>query len=239
MRTENRTPVSPADPAEDLLPLPEADLTAHADPARETTVYYTDISELQDLAGLDLLTPERRERTLRFRQHDDQVRSLAAGLLERRFVHPGEPLTGPHGKPYFPDGPQFNLSHSGQYVVLAVSIRDVGLDIEQMKPWSAAVAERCFVAPERDWLYRQPDLYRAFFSLWTAKESIMKATGAGFHMPPETIRIFPAELTGTDANGTDWYLQWLSLPDHVVCLATPDPEPAVRLQLADRTDLLR
>lgn len=227
-----------------IIPLPEPDtvpyqhITDLLGQSSGTVVYYADISQLQDLPGKELLTPERRANMARFHQHDDQVRCLAAGLLLRRYVSPREPLRGPYGRPYHPEGPYFNLSHSGRYVVLAVSDRVLGADIEQVRPWKEAVAKRCYLEPELDWLARQVDSLTAFYTLWTAKESIMKATGAGFHMPPESFRTFPDEAAGTDADGTDWYLHWFRLPDHVVCVATPDVQKEMKFVEADRTDLL-
>lgn len=225
--------------SEDLeLILPSPDVTDLLGLKPETVVHYVDVSEFEDLAGLDLLTEERRERVSRFHVLEDKVRCLAAGLLLRKFVGPKEPQYGPHGKPFLPDGPSFNLSHSGRYVVLAVSPGDVGVDIEEIRPRSEGVAEKCFLNPEQEWIRRQKDPERAFYMLWTAKEAVMKATGEGFHMPPESFRVFPAEAAAQDADGKDWYLHWLYLPGHIICLAAPETHDNVTMEQASRTELL-
>ena len=221
------------------LPLPNPGEIDFLGLKPETVVRYVDIAEFEDLAGLELLSDERRERVERYRVLEDKARCLAAGLLLRRYVSRKDPSKGPHGKPYFPDGPFFNLSHSGKYVVLAVSSGDVGVDIEEIRPRSEKIAERCFAAAEQDWIDRQKDPVEAFYRLWTAKESIMKATGEGFNMPPESFRVFPAEAAGQDAYGKDWYLHWMDLKGHVICLAAPETQENLTLEQIHRTDLLQ
>ena len=111
------------------LPLPQEGIFDQLGTRPGVVIYYAKAADFADMPGRELLTPERRERIRGFKQEDDKVRSLVAGLLLRRFVSPKEPLRGQYGKPFFRDGPFFNLSHAGDYVVLAVAGGDVGVDI--------------------------------------------------------------------------------------------------------------
>lgn len=192
-------------------------------------LYYTDIRDFLNLRGLSFLTPERRERLKRYLHAEDRARCLAAGLLLRRFISDQEPQKGPWGKPYIPHAPQFNLSHSGSYVVLAVSGHSVGVDIEQHRPFDLRVARRCFTPDELRWLTAHTDPVRAFYILWTAKECIMKATGLGFHMPPETFAVCPDISRGCDSTGQKWHLAWTALAEHTVCTACAKENAAVLL----------
>lgn len=76
-------------------------------------------------------------------------------------------------KPFF-----FNLSHSCDRVCLAVSDRDIGVDIQIKKGKDCAhLAERFFTKNEADAVKKYGDDY--FFRLWTRKESYGKCLGNG------------------------------------------------------------
>ena len=109
-----------------------------------------------------------------------------------------------HGKPEIAAGYKnesaafFNLAHSGPYVVLAISDRPVGVDIEQTKRMSFKVAKRIMRKEQLDRLEGfeneseafQIELtkywtqYEAFqielTKYWTQYEAIMKLVGTGF-----------------------------------------------------------
>jgi 4'-phosphopantetheinyl transferase len=79
---------------------------------------------------------------------------------------------------------QFNLSHSGAWVVLALSNAGaVGVDVEQhLRPSRLeAISARFFSEAEHAALLALPELARRqrFFELWTLKESYVKALGRG------------------------------------------------------------
>jgi 4'-phosphopantetheinyl transferase len=90
--------------------------------------------------------------------------------------------------------PSFNLSHSGDLALLAVaSGRDVGVDVEQVQPIADAdaIAEHYFCARERDTL-RQIDgeaRMALFYTYWTRKEAILKATGDGLSLPLDQVDV--------------------------------------------------
>jgi len=80
---------------------------------------------------------------------------------------------------------QFNLSHSGDWAVLALSAGVViGVDLEKIDPALdyAALAARVFTAAENaDLLAAAPQRQRRrFYRLWTRKEALLKGEGRGF-----------------------------------------------------------
>lgn len=82
------------------------------------------------------------------------------------------------GKPYFESLPiRFSLSHSGCRAILAVSDREIGADIQQMRDVNLRLAERFFT--EREQEYVAGDKLR-FFEVWTKKEAYGKWRGDGF-----------------------------------------------------------
>ncbi|MBQ8015551.1 MAG: 4'-phosphopantetheinyl transferase superfamily protein [Clostridia bacterium] len=157
----------------------------------------------------------------RYLRKTDKARCLAAGLL-LRYAFGEEDASritaDSFGKPCLPEGPFFNLSHSGDKVVLLVSDRPSGVDIEQIAPWSEAVAKRVFTPKEQKWLEAQSGT-DAFYRLWTAKESIMKALGLGFRLPPESFEVSTEENVPNSVCARDWYLRWAEIDGHILCCA--------------------
>lgn len=204
-------------------------------------VYVSDISALPALSGFELLTEARRAQVLRYRRREDRARCLVAGLMLRRVLGPtqaSDVIRTPWGKPYLPHGPHFNLSHSGDKVVLLVDESPSGVDVEQVLPYSPAVARRVFTPREQAWL-RATATDAAFYRLWTGKESIMKALGMGLRLPPEDFEILPDGSGPNLVLGHRWYLKWRELEGHVLCCATPRPEAEPRLHPLSHEELLR
>lgn len=134
----------------------------------------------------------------------DAQRSLAGELAARylfasRFGRtlPNEPFTtGEKGKP-FPDGFEnihFNISHSGKWVAIAFSDSAVGVDVEKIRKVPEGVANRFFSQPEKDWINSCPDETSkadVFFTLWTLKESFLKAIGKGLTKNLNSFTVSP------------------------------------------------
>jgi 4'-phosphopantetheinyl transferase len=138
------------------------------------------------------LTAEECEHAERLRRPQDRERHLLgrAGLRRvlgawRRQEPQRVPLrTGPHGKPFCPGGPHFNISHSGDLVLLALHPHGpVGVDVEQLRPeldWRP-LAARLLCAAECRLLegLPAPSQTRAFLQAWCRLEARLKATGQG------------------------------------------------------------
>lgn len=130
-----------------------------------------------------------------FRFSDDKQRSLIGDLIVQIFYAKELNLKpfeiefdhNEHGKPYLKDYPKahFNISHSGNYVVVAFSDCAVGIDIEKNKGNRLKVAKRFFTKEEIDDLYAFSEVEKQidyFYQLWTLKESYVKAIGKGISM---------------------------------------------------------
>lgn len=101
-----------------------------------------------------------------------------------------------NGKPYFKDSKYFfNSAHSGKYVILAISDKEVGIDIEHVKEYKQKVAERCFTKKENNYLDITNDKVDLFYRFWTLKESYAKCLGTGLSIPLNSF-----ELTNDDNN---------------------------------------
>ena len=86
-----------------------------------------------DEKRIDEMPPDRAQKVRSFRFLDDRKRSFAAGLLleaalGREAAFRIRRLA--FGKPYIDGGPCLSVSHSGNWVVLAVCRENTGFDIE-------------------------------------------------------------------------------------------------------------
>ena len=76
-------------------------------------------------------------------------------------------------------GLYFNVSHSGDYVALALSDKEVGCDIQEIRPYSPRVAKRNYSERETQFIEDSENKDKSFIRLWALKESILKFTGQG------------------------------------------------------------
>ncbi|MEA3639270.1 MAG: 4'-phosphopantetheinyl transferase superfamily protein, partial [Lamprobacter sp.] len=201
-------------------------------------------------ALLELLPAEEQSRILRYRRDADRCRSLTAALLPRLLIshQRAQPLAqihierGPTGKPFYPADPQlhFNLSHSGQFVALAIGASPVGVDVEQVRPtrdWDA-IAKRFFALEEQQWLARfdQAERRRRFVALWSRKESLLKATGEGIAGGLSSFCAIAEEDAEImiDHHGQRWFLRsYPTLPGYglALCSGSPGLPPPRRAQV--------
>jgi 4'-phosphopantetheinyl transferase len=90
---------------------------------------------------------------------------------------------GEKGKPYIENlrDIHFNISHSGHYVVCAVAPAEIGIDVERIRKVNLRIAERYFSESEIHDLMALGEQERMnyFITLWTIKESYLKAIGRG------------------------------------------------------------
>ncbi|MBQ3046269.1 MAG: 4'-phosphopantetheinyl transferase superfamily protein [Clostridia bacterium] len=81
------------------------------------------------------------------------------------------------GKPYAKGLPvYFNISHSGDYAVCAVSDCEIGIDIEKIKPFNIRAAEKFAADSEKKYIRSHQN---GFFEIWTLKEAYFKCIGTG------------------------------------------------------------
>lgn len=95
------------------------------------------------------------------------------------------------GKPWFPAHPEwhFNLTHSGSLLLCALSDHPVGVDLEQIRPRSERLMERCLTVEELVWCRQAADPWPRFYVLWTRRESACKRTGRGLTFPISAISV--------------------------------------------------
>jgi 4'-phosphopantetheinyl transferase len=152
------------------------------------------------------LTDDERARAERFVRelHRDRfvvARAALRDVLARMLAVPPESVRfryDPGGKPRLevPDrsGLRFNLSHSGDMALVALTLdQEIGVDVEALRSLTdvEALAERFFAPGETAALRSLPEPERetAFLRCWTLKEAYVKAVGQGLAMPLDRFEV--------------------------------------------------
>lgn len=221
----------------------------------EAHVYFARLSELPVSADkwLPLLDDTERDRAARFVLPALTERYiLTHGLL--RLILGAYLKIAPkavcyafnqHNKPMLANAHastlQFNLSHSDDAVVIAITNGiAVGVDIEKMQTDAKlAVAERFFNPAEVAALIALTPTEQAimFYRLWAKKEAVVKADGQGFAVLHTAFSVCVTDTPETIAlQQTEWSLYTLKLlPDYAAALATSQP---VNIQAKSCADIL-
>ncbi|MFC1789055.1 4'-phosphopantetheinyl transferase family protein [Thermodesulfobacteriota bacterium] len=105
----------------------------------------------------------------------------ARGALEISAQKSGVKLTrlvkGENGEPLPFGGNYWSLTHKTGYVGGVIASTKIGMDLEKIRPCSAALFRK--TAQDSEWSLSNADPTRLFFRYWTSKESVLKASGAG------------------------------------------------------------
>jgi 4'-phosphopantetheinyl transferase len=205
-------------------------------------------------ALLELMSQAERERVSRLHFEADRRRAVIGRGVMRSLVGAylgveparlrfdvtatGKPqLARAHSRPL-----AFNVSHSGRWVMIAVSCgMEVGVDVECIRPLSdmEILAERFLAPDEAQEVLALPAerRERAFFACWTRKEAYVKALGAGLGHPLDAFRVStdpdgPALLLhveGGERASESWTL-WSAAPEenYLAALAVAAPHVRVR-----------
>jgi 4'-phosphopantetheinyl transferase len=119
------------------------------------------------------LAPRRRVRFLS--RHAREALRLSA---ERLQVELGPLEKDSRGAPLPVQGCFWSVTHKPEYVGGVLAPSPVGLDLEKIRPCSAALFRR--TATEEEWaLAARGDPQLLFFRYWTAKEAVLKIGGEG------------------------------------------------------------
>ena len=140
----------------------------------------------------ELMDAEKKARVDRFRFAEDKKRTVVGDMLARTAIAkwcqvPAQSIVfgkNNYGKPFAKDlAVEFNVSHSGDLVVCAVSNHPVGIDVEQIRPMRDSVAKRICSQAELEYLsdvaVDEEVRLNRFYEIWTGKEAYCKCVGTG------------------------------------------------------------
>jgi 4'-phosphopantetheinyl transferase len=190
-------------------------------------VWKVHLDQPDDWHWWHVLSDAERERAQRLATPTEQRRFMVAHAALRsilgRLCGVRAGLLGfesePAGRPYLalpgrPPPLDFNLSHSGEWALVAVAppAWRVGVDIELIRPDLdyIGMARRIYQPMEVDYLLRADPAQRRneYFQFWSAKEAYVKAVGVGLSGMPDVL----VHREGAATQGT---VSSLTLPDAV------------------------
>lgn len=175
------------------------------------------MTEQEEKKALSLLPPARRERLDRNRCLTKRQEPLCAYAtlwkvlwMKYRWRSLPSIALSQFGKPYFPDFPhvQFNLSHTDGAVLVGLSRRPIGVDIEKIRSISGRAARRLTGDVDKT----------EFFQHWVCREARAKRKGqsASALLEPDSplragesyypLDVFAGYAAGTAVDSGDGYV---------------------------------
>lgn len=127
-----------------------------------------------------------------------------------------EVIYGPHGKPYIAGNPwYFNISHSGEYLILVQSRYEVGVDIQLKRSCDVEkLVKKCCTQEEKQWILEggsKEDKLHRFYRIWCRKEAYGKYLGCGL-----TTEVFAKNTQ--NLLDTITFLEYDILEEYQICI---------------------
>lgn len=120
-----------------------------------------------------------------------------------------------YGRPYFSLPVDFNLSHSGEYVVCAITNRGkIGVDIEKIRAISLKGFKRYMTDSEWSRIQTSSNSEEAFFTFWTQKEAVLKASGEGLNVSLQEVHL---KKNSASVKDKEWQLHKINIDPEYSC----------------------
>ena len=132
-------------------------------------------------------------------------------------------------KPYFDKPIHFNISHSGEYAICAVSkTNKVGIDIEEIKDIPLIDFDNEFSKKELEEIYNAENPLQLFYTYWTQKEAFLKAIGSGLNVPLNKVAIHENKIIW---HQEVWFIKEIKIDTKYIShLSTDIESPAIEIK---------
>jgi 4'-phosphopantetheinyl transferase len=168
-------------------------------------INYINIDLIDDYKNLIPNVPEFIQKQVNsYVKENDQKRCLFGKLVLRKLLMEGgyskrvldEIKIDENNRPYINQDIDFNISHSGNYVICAISMQSrIGIDIEEIKNIDINEIKEIVFNDEDDKRFQNTQTpLELFYDTWTLKEAALKADGKGLMMPLKDIEIYNEKL---------------------------------------------
>lgn len=182
--------------------------------------YLLNRNELENIAYDEaMLTEKRREKIAKYKHENDKQLSAAVELLLIHALKKLDPkialplkITEEESGNLLLETPVkgyenlfFNLSHSKDYALCAISDAPVGVDIETIKMKEVAHMDRILHEKEFQilgFITNSEEKKRYFYECWVSKESYLKNLGCGLSVHPSKFMVDEEQLV-TEEKGLE------------------------------------
>lgn len=147
-------------------------------------------------------------------------------LLGRYMGIPAESIvfsTGQNKRPILDPqiipGLFFNLSHTDDLVLIAISDQEIGVDVEKINPDFnySEILEHNFTPHEIDNILKSEVPASMFYTLWTRKEAILKASSKGIISDLKAIQCLnDIEFVSKDLFPTSWLVRSFKIKEQYI-----------------------
>lgn len=162
------------------------------------------------------LPPRQRVRFL-----SELAREALRRSAERLQVELGPLEKDTRGAPLPFQGHFWSLTHKPEYVGAVFAPSPVGMDLEKIRPCSAALFRK--IAAEKEWaLDDGSDREQLFFRYWTAKEAVLKTGGEGMKdlSRCRVRQVIDATHILVEYHGRTWTVEQVFFAGHVASVAS-------------------
>lgn len=175
---------------------------------------YKQVTEEFIIRALQFLPENRRNRALRYRKATDRINCVITYLMLRYGLRECFGITsfkielGKYGKPFLADYPNvhFSISHCDIGNAVVVANFPIGVDIQEVRPFSWNVAKRVCSGQELAELEKCANQDKLFTRMWTAKESYAKMIGQGVLYAFSSINTNNLSLDTTILEMNDYFV---------------------------------
>lgn len=107
----------------------------------------------------------------------------------------------------------FNVSHSGDFVVCAVSEKEIGTDIEKIRPINPRTAEKFASPTELDYIRSHEN---GLFEIWVLKEAYFKCIGSGLGRDVKDVH-FSISESKVKCSDENYECSFIEIADGYIC----------------------
>ena len=184
------------------------------------------------------ISVEKAKKVDKLSHFRDRVRILVGDLLIRHIICSEFGIDNefiqygyePWGKPFLLGlrWIHFNISHSNDWVVCAIGTEEIGIDVEYVRNIDIRIADKFYSKEEKEYLYsfNGESKIGAFYSLWTKKESFIKAIGKGLSISLNTFSVTPFfEQSIVYNNNRKYFITSCQFdPDYRLAICSPNED---------------
>jgi len=229
-------------------------------------------AEAEWCKAIQLVQLEEKERVEKFRYQVDMMASLVGRLLLRGLIvqklgvenREVEWIRTERGKPVVVGGCagwDYNVSHAGEWVVLAAGVGRVGVDVMKLVDNRVDRLDEFFRLMKRQFTDMEWEAIRGkdgnteqrqlanFFRHWTLKESYVKAVGTGLNIDLRTLnftlggeveegKLDVGSRLQVEGSSVGWrFEESLVDKEHVVCVAMETEDQDKNLEQFEVLDI--